>query len=229
MEAATRAGRIIGVLILLQMVGGGIVNFVLEAPLFGQPGFLESAASHSQQIGLAVVLGLITEALGLGVAVTACPIFFQRARTIALWLGALAVVSLAVTVIENTAVMSMVSVSQAYAAASVVERQQLETVRVLVASARNWPHFVGRMFDGGFIFVFYAALFRLALVPRALAGLGLIAAALLVTGVGMPLFGHEVVFPLLAPMGLSQLALSLWLLMKGFGSQPGPGGEQSDR
>ena len=31
MEAASRAGRIIGVLIIMQMVGSGMVNFVLEA------------------------------------------------------------------------------------------------------------------------------------------------------------------------------------------------------
>ena len=53
MDAALRAGRLIGVLIIIQMVGGIAVNFVLEAPLFGAPGFLVNAASHSRQIGLA--------------------------------------------------------------------------------------------------------------------------------------------------------------------------------
>ncbi len=62
MDAALRAGRLIGVLIIIQMVGGIMVNFVLEAPLFGAPGFLVNAASHSRQIGLAAVLGLIIEA-----------------------------------------------------------------------------------------------------------------------------------------------------------------------
>jgi hypothetical protein len=36
----------------------------------------------------------------------------------------------------------------------------------------------------------------------------------------MPLFGHEVVFPMLAPLGLSQLALALWLLTKGLQNAP---------
>ncbi len=62
MEAASRAGRIVGVLIIMQMVGSGIVNFVLEPRLLGAPGFLVNAASHSRQIGLAVLLGLVTEA-----------------------------------------------------------------------------------------------------------------------------------------------------------------------
>ena len=50
MDALSRAGRTIGVLIVIQMVGGFLVNFVLEAPLFGPPGFLVNAAPHSQQI-----------------------------------------------------------------------------------------------------------------------------------------------------------------------------------
>ena len=40
MGAAVAAGRIVGVLILAQMVGSGVANFVGEAPLFGAPGFL---------------------------------------------------------------------------------------------------------------------------------------------------------------------------------------------
>jgi len=228
MEAGIRAGRIIGVLIIIQMVGGVMVNFVLEAPLFGAPGFLVNAASHSRQIGLAVVLGLIIEALWVGIAITAFPVFYQRTRAMALWFVALAGVVLAVAVVENAAVMSMVSVSEAYAKASAAGREQLETVRVVVASARNWPHFMGRIFDGVTIFVLYAVLYRFALIPRALAGFGLIAVMLQVTGVAMPLFGHDVVFPMLAPLGLSQLILAVWLITKGFQGQPGPGIEPRD-
>jgi hypothetical protein len=219
MEAARRAGRIIGVLMILQMAGSGVVNFVLEAPLFGAPGFLVNAAPHSRQIGLAAVLGLLTEALWLGIAVTAFTIVYQRTQRLALWLVALAAVILAMAVVENIGVMSMVSLSEAYAKAGAVEREQLQTVRVIVASARNWAHFMARIIDGGAIFVFYAVLYRCALIPRALAGFGLIAAVLMVSAVGAPLFGHDVVFPMLAPMGVTQLLLALWLIAKGFRGQ----------
>jgi hypothetical protein len=216
MEAESRAGRIIGVLIIVQMVGGALVNGVLEAPLFGSPGFLLNAASHSSQIGLAALLGLITEALWLGIAITVFNVVRRRTPGMTLGLLSLAAVILAVAVVENAGVMSMVSLSEAYAKAGEVERQQLQTVRVVVASARNWAHFMARMIDGSAMFVFYALLYRCALVPRVLAGFGLIATVLMVTAVGMPLFGHEVVFPMLAPVGLSQLLLALWLMAKGF-------------
>lgn len=216
MGAASRAGRIIGILIILQMIGGVVVNFVLEAPLFDAPGFLVNAASHSRQIGLAALLGLTMEALWIGIAITAFPILYPRAQTMALGLLAFAVVVLAVAAVENAGVMSMVSVSETYDKASAVEREQLQAVRVVVASARNWAHYMGRILDGVAIFVFYAALYRLTLIPRALAGFGLIAVALMITGVAMPFFGHGVVFPMLAPLGVSQLILAVWLIAKGF-------------
>jgi len=228
METARRAGRIIGVLTIIQMVGGGMVNFTLEAPLFGAPGFLVNAASHSQQLGLAVLFGLVTEALWVGIAITAFPIFCRGSQAMALWFIALAVVILAVAVVENAAVMSMVSLSEAYAKASAAEREQIQIIKIVVASARNWAHYMARIFDGGAIFVFYVVLYRFALVPRALAGFGLIAVMLMVTAVAMPVFGHDVVFPMLAPLGLSQLILAVWLITKGFRGPPSPGVDPSD-
>jgi len=221
MEAETRAGRIIGFVILIQMICGVLVNFVLEAPLFREPGFIVNAAHHSRQIGLAALLGLITEALWVGIAVTALPLFYPRKRSMTLWLAALAVVVLAVAVVENAAVMSMVSLSQAYAKASAVEAGQLQAIRVVVAAARNWPHFMARILDGCTVFVFYFLLYRTALVPRVLAGVGLFAAPLQVIGVAMPLFGHDVVFPMLAPLGLIQLILAVWLIWRGFAEPSG--------
>jgi hypothetical protein len=183
----SRAGRIIGVLIILQMVGSGLVNFALRNP-----------APQSRQMGLAVLLGLVTTAMLVGVAVTAFPILWQRSRTMALWILSLAVVSLAVTVMENLALLSSMSST---------------------SDTQDWAHYLAKIFDGLTTLVFYAALFRFALVPRLLAGFGLIAAPLMIASLAMPLFGHDVVFPMLAPLGLSQLILALWLLAKGFPDQ----------
>ncbi len=216
MEAENRVARMIGVLIIVQMVGSALVNGVLEAPLFGAPGFLVNAAAYSRQIGLAAVLGLVTEALWLGIAVMVWNLVSRRTPGMALLFVALAAVILAVAVAENAGVMSMVSLSEAYAKAGDAERGQLQAVRVVVASARNWAHFMARMIGGSAMFVFYALLYRCALVPRALAVFGLIAAVLMVITVGRPLFGNQVVFPMLAPMGASQLLLALWLMVKGF-------------
>jgi len=219
MEAARRASRIIGALILAQMAGSWLVNFVLTAPLFGAPGFLVSAAAHSEQIAVSVLLGLGVGGTALAIAIVAFPIFGQHSQALALWFVALAVVSLSVAAVENMSVMSMLSLSEAYAKASAAQRDQFEVLRVVVASARNLAHYIGLVFCGSRLLVLYALLYLFALVPRALAAFGLVAIVLQLTAVAMPLFGHSVVFLMLAPLGVSQLILALWLFAKGFRRQ----------
>ena len=76
-------------------------------------------------------------------------------------------------------------------------------------------HFIGLSIAGLTVLVQYATLYRGALVPRALAAFGMAAALLQIIAVLMPLFGHDVVFLLLAPLGVSQLVLALWLIVRG--------------
>jgi hypothetical protein len=215
MTTAKAAGRIIGVLALLQSVGSGLVNFVLMAPVFASPGFLENAAGHSQQVGLSALLGLATGMLWLGIAITAYQVLRQRSHAMALWLVALAVICASLIAVENIDVMSMLSLSEAYAKANVADRDLFQALRGVVASARNWTHYMGLIVAGSTLVVLYSVLFRFALVPRALAAFGLAAAALMIITVAMPLFGHNIVFLLLMPLGLSQLMLALWLIAKG--------------
>jgi Domain of unknown function (DUF4386) len=215
MTAAKRAGRTVGIVIIVQMVGGFLVNFFLEAPLFGTPGFLVNGAPHASQVAVAALSGLVTEGLWLVIAVTMFSFFWKRSPELAVGFIALAAVLLAAAVFESAGVMSLLSASQAYAEADEAGRGQFELVRVVVASARNWAHFIARILDGITLFVFYAGMYRHALIPRLLAGLGLIAVLLMISVLLMPFFGHGVIFPLLAPLGLSQLILAVWLMVKG--------------
>jgi hypothetical protein len=213
---ATRAGRIIGVLTLAQMLGSGLVNFALAAPLFGPPGYLVNAAPHSLQIAVSVLFGLATGALPVAIAITAFPIFRLYTNALALWFVALTSVGLAIATLEQINVMSMLSLSEAYTAAGLAEREPFQGLRLVVASARNWSHFIGLIAHGSALFILYTVLYRFALVPRALAAFGLAAVLLQLWAVAMPLFGYAIIFVMLAPLGVSQLLLALWLIAKGF-------------
>lgn len=218
MDRERQAGRVVGVILITQMAGSALVNFRLEAPLFGPPGFLVNAGAHATQIGLSALLGIALGALFSGIAIAVFPIVRAHSLSMALWLLVLGAAILAVAVVEQAAVLSMVTLSEAYTRAPAAARAPFEALRVVVAAGRNWPHFIGRVMDGVAACLFYVTLYRFTLVPRALAAFGLLAAALQITGVAMTFVGRDVVFPLLAPMGLAQLALALWLLVKPFHS-----------
>ncbi len=210
-----------GVLLLLQMVGGALANFVLIEPVFAAPGFLVNAAAHPLRVSLAVVVGLGTGALSVGIAIAALPVFRRYSHAMAFWFLALAIASFSLTAVENVTVWSMLPVSQAYAATSGADGGLFQSLRVVVASMRNGAHYVSLVVGGSMLFVLYGVLFRFALIPRALAAFGLIATLLQLTAVTMPLFGYPIVLLMIVPLGLSQLALATWLTARSF-DEPQP-------
>ncbi|MGH8172642.1 MAG: DUF4386 domain-containing protein [Rhodanobacteraceae bacterium] len=215
--ATTRtAARTIAVLLLAQMITAPIVNFALLQPVLAAPGFLENAAAHSTRVSIAVVLGLAMVAATVGVAIAALPVFRRYSEAMAFWLLALAIVGLAAAVVENIGVLSMLSLSHAYANAEGANADLLKALSVVVTAPRNWAHYLGLALGGSVACVLYTTLFRFALVPRVLAGFGIVASLLEIVAVAMPIFGQRIVFPMLAPLGLAHLSLIIWLIAKGF-------------
>jgi hypothetical protein len=214
------ASLTIAALLMSQMVLGYTVNFVFLAPLFGPPGYLETAAPHALDVRIGVVLGLVMHGLALGIAIIAWPIFRRHSRAMASWLLALATVGLAAGVLEEVNVMSMLSLSQTYANDAGAHADLFRILGPAVASSRNWAHYTGLIVAGGVALTLYLTLFRFALVPRLLAGFGILAVLSQLASVTRPLFGEPVVFPMLAPLGIAHLALVIWLVAKGFAERP---------
>jgi hypothetical protein len=213
------AARIAGALMIAQGVSGYVTNFVLLRPATTPPGFLVNAAPHAARFGTAALLGILTGALALAIAITLLPVFRQRSERMALAFIALASVALALAAVENGTLMSLLSLSKAYTASG-ADPASFEGLRAVVAASRNWAHYTNLVVGGLTLLTFYAALYRFALIPRALAGLGLVAVALQLATLSRPFFGAEVIFPLLAPLGIANLAAALWLMIKGFADKP---------
>ena len=222
METAKGAGRVVGVMLLAQMTVAFLVNQFLLGPVFAPPGYLVNAAAHPLSIRLAVLIGLGAGALTVAIAIAATPVFRRYSPAMTLWFLVLAAANFALTAVENMAVMSLLSLSQAYAKAGGADAALFETLRIVVGSARNWAHYINLAVSGGMLLMLYGVLCRFALVPRALAGFGLGAVLLQLTAVTTPLFGQPITFALLMPLALSHLLLSVWLMARGFTDRAAP-------
>ncbi len=211
---ARRAGRIIGVLIVLQLVPAPVANFALLAPVLRAPGgYLANAAAYPLQVTTAALLGFFVGAVSAGIGITAWPLFRRLNQTMALWFLTLSVLGFVLLTMENVGVLTMLSVSKQAAAAPSVDVQALART---VGSAKSWLHYTNLMCAGATICVLYAVLFRFRLVPRALAAFGMVAAVLEIVAVLPVYFGERAILQLVAPLGLSQFALVGVLLTRGF-------------
>ena len=216
MRCAKSVGRIIGVLLFVQLAGL-IVPFVLLHPLTTGPrGFLANAAGASLQIKVAVFLLFANCALTIGIAISAWPVFRQYSQAMALLLVAVSVIMFSLQAVDNAHILSMLSLSERYNQAGGPD-ELFQALAAVVGSTRKWAHYTELLVIDAWIFLLYSLLYRFTLVPRALAIFGLITVLLHFTGITLPLFlGYRRVTLMGATMALSHVAVAAWLMVKGF-------------
>jgi len=220
-RSAKSIGRRVGILLLLQLAAGLVVPFILMRSIVaGSPAFLTAAAESSFQIRSAVFIAFVGGALTIGLGITALPVFSRYSNATALWFLAVCVISCTLDIVHNATVLSMLSLSRQYVSGGAAESGLYQALGATVASTRRWAHFAQLVAIGGWIFVFYSSLFRFALIPRALAALGVIGIALQFIGVTLMMFlGSRVIGEMAMPMLPIQIAVAVWLIVRGFNEQ----------
>ena len=223
-------GRLVGVLLLLHLALGLIGPFIMLLPLVSPPGFLISAAGVANQTRMAVLLLFVGSALAIAIASSAWCVFRQYSSTMALWLLALAVASFALQAVDNAHILSMLSLSQAYAEAGATKADVFQALALVTGSARKWSHYTFLLVVGCWIFLLFSLLGRFRFVPRALAALGMIGAVLQMAGVSLRgLLGYPPETRLAMPLAPVYLLVALWLIVKGFDERQQPLSADADQ
>ena len=217
MTSATSAGRRVGMLLVVQLLAGLIVPYVLLQPV--QANFLEAAAGAALLVRVCMLALFVGAAVSVAIAIGTWPHVRTRGDGPGLWLLVLAVINFTLQLLENTHWLSMLSVSQAYAAADAANAASFEPLAVVVRAAWRWAHYSHILVVVGWLFTLYCVLYRCAMVPRVLAIIGMVTCLMQFVGITLPAFGgYRMPMPTLLgmPLGVANLMLALWLMAKGF-------------
>lgn len=219
MQVAKSIGRIVGVLLPVQMAIGLILQFVLiqnslsETPL----GFLQEAAANATQLRIAIGMGLIGGALTLTIGILSWPVFRQYSQSLAMTFVVICAISLVMDALQSASVLSMLSLSERFVAGQNPNAELFQAIGATLKSTRYWIHHVQLLFVGAWIFLFYLVMLRNQLVPSWLAALGILGIVLQFVGVTLPAFaGYANVGYLAMPLAPIHLLTGLWLGVKGF-------------
>ena len=214
MRSARSLGLTVGVLLFLQLAGL-IVPFILIHPI-ATPEYLSQASDAAFRIRVAVMLFFVNAGMTLYISILAFQVIRESSVSSAVVLVAASVVWFVMQAIDNSYILSMLSLSQQYSAASGATPELLETLGTVLRSTRRWVHYVVLLVVDAWFFLFYWALFRWRLVPRALGALGLAMTIVHAAAVPLPEFLAYRSMPLLAPsLLLSHLAIGVWLIARG--------------
>jgi hypothetical protein len=221
MESDKPAARTVGILLLLHLIIGLSTPFIILQSTTGPGGFLVAAADNAMQFRTAVFLLFAGSAMSIAVSSAAFPVLRRYGLITALTVFAFSIAAFTLQAVDNARLLAMLTLSQEYTRAGANNPALFEALAVVVGSARKWAHYTYLLIAVSWIFLFFASLYRFRLVPRLIAGLGMICAFLQIAGVTVrSILGYPPETRLAMPLAPVYVALALWLVVKGFNEEP---------
>ncbi len=208
--------RLIGAAFLLQAVASAVVGLVLLEPL-KLPGDIVATmtnySSHVTQVRAGILGEMVTVTALVILSVLLYLALKDQSHKIAFVALGLRLTEVALLAVSRIATFAFLSTSQAFIAEG--QPAYLQTLGNLVFETQDIAYSLNMVFFtlGGTLF--YYLLYKLRYVPQALAIFGLVAAPLAFIGTVFDLLGVSVPLIVFLPNLPFELAIGLWLLIKG--------------
>ncbi len=214
LDGRMAVSRMIGALFLLGFLTYGI-GFSLVSSAVDTPDVLAGVSAHETALVLGAFLMLLNTAVDLGKAVLFFPVLERHGRRTALTYLATMIFEVVLLAVGALSLLSLVPLADR------LENGQVtgDVARTLASLAVDSNEMAYQVGQAGLAFgaVFLCVLlYRTRLVPRFLAGWGVAGYVIHFAGAGAEIFGVHVSLVLLVPGGLFELALGIWLLVRGF-------------
>jgi hypothetical protein len=216
-----RTAIVVGILFLLGFAGALAPVFV--KPILDDPNYLVKI-SENKDLVLAGALSLLIMALACaGIAIGLYPILKKHNQSLALGAVGFRIIENVFQVVAALALLSLLTLSQESSKADALAASAFQAVGATLLAVHFWAPMVLAQF--GFVLgalMYYYVFYRSNLIPRWLSGWGLIAITLHLTSVFVTMFTQTNPFSgsptllLNIPIGLQELTLAVWLIVKGF-------------
>lgn len=206
--------RIIGGLFLLGFLTYGPGSMLMTS-LTGGEGFLAGVPTHQTVLVFGALLMLLVTAIDIGKAILFFPIVDRYGRRTALAYLATMIFEVAMMAVGILALLLLMPLADQVSSGA-LDAGVAQSLGSLAVDANQLAYQIAQMSLGFGAMFLCALLLRSGLVPRALAILGLAGYALHMVGAICELFGLHISLFMLIPGGIFEIAVAIWLIVKGF-------------
>ena len=218
-----KIARVTGVLFVITYIASIPPVLFLYGPLLDDPRYILGGGAADDGASLGALLELILIIANIGTAVVLYPVVKRVNEILSLGFVTARVIESAFIAVGTLSVLSLMTLRQDFAGAAVADAGSLLAVGQSLVALHHWTFLLGPGFVvgvGNGLILGYL-MYKSALVPRGLAILGLIAGPVLLARFVGILFGvfepMSVVGGLMVvPEFVWELALGIWLIVKGF-------------
>jgi hypothetical protein len=220
MNTDRKTAIVVGVLFLLGFAGGFGPVFV--KPILDDPNYLAKIFENKNLV-VGGALAQLTMALACaGIAIGLYPILKKHNESLALGAVGFRMIENVFQIVAALALLSLLTLSQEFVKADPRAASAFQAAGASLHAVHFWSALVLAHF--GFVLgalMYYYAFYRSNLIPRWLSGWGIVAILLHLTGAFITMFTQIDPFStstylLSLPIGLNELTLAIWLIVKGF-------------
>ena len=212
------AARLWGIFFIIAFLAYGIGSGMIGT-ITSTPDFLTNVnANNTTMIVGVILIALVHTFVNIGLPVLLMPILKPFHKNLTYGYLSFAIASTTVIVVSGIFLMLLIPLSSEYVEAGSAATDHFVTIGEILKMGGFYAYQIGMAIWGMGGLLFVAVLFKSKIVTRVFSVWGFISYAIFFAGTIFELFGSSVGVMLAIPGGLFEIALSLWLIFKGFNS-----------
>jgi|SRR3990172_3927707 len=212
----------VAVLFLIALIFNIIASSIYQ-PVLNAPDYLIKVYPNKTLVTMGILLDFICAPAMILIPIMLFPLFKMFDEKIALGYVVFRLLEGVLHIVLAINSLSLISLSQDYINSGGPDSHYFQALSNSIHARTEWTTLLYIIVYTLGAFMFYYLLYKTKLIPRWLSGWGGVAVAVLLTGALLHMFGMFGAVPLMKvmplfapPIGLQELVMSIWLIVKGF-------------
>ena len=217
MNSTRKIAVITGVIFIMATVAGLVAAAL--TPALTDTDYLIQFSAHTNQVAAGAFLYLVAAFTSAGIAIAMYPVTKGSNASLALGSVVFRALEAVFYIVGVVSLLSLLTLGQQFTTAGVADRTLLQAIGNLLVSIRDNAALVAVFAFCLGAFMYYYLFFQSRLIPRWLSGFGIVAIILMMAACVLALFSGNLItsyIPLAAPIGVQEIVLGVWLIVKGF-------------
>jgi hypothetical protein len=210
----------VGVLFIIASVLG-VLGRSFSQPILDAPDYLIKISANENQVIIGGLLSLLAAFASAGIAIGLYPVLKKHHEALALGSVGLRVMEGMLYIVGVVGLLSILTLSQEYVKAGASNASLFQASGTSLLAVRDWA---GKLSIIAFTLgalMYYYVFYQSKLIPRWLSGWGFLGAALSLAAALLAISGQIIYFStvfilLQVPIGVQEMVLAVWLIVKGF-------------
>jgi hypothetical protein len=216
MISEKKTAKLVGGLFLTVMISF-VLGYRMIGGVLNTDNYLAGIQAKSSRIFLGVIFELIDISAIIGIIVLIFPLMKRYSERMALWYLCFRILECVMLIVAIIIPLVMITIGQEYLKSGAAEISWHQTLgTVLLAVRYTWVQLVLPFFYSLAGVVFFWFSYKTKLIPKFLSILGIISAGLVLAGIPMDFFKFKPGSFVGGLMGLTEIFLGIWLIVKGF-------------